>query len=454
MISAKEFAKRRAQLLTKMNTNSCMVLFSGCDLKASEDQTHEFWVNRNFYYLTGITQQNSVLVLVKYTKTRARSILLVDEVDENRVKWMGRMIHKEEAKKISGCESVFYKDKAKEFYESTDLKRLWDIFNSHYVYLDLSDHNFIKQECTTQQFASSLSDKKIKVRNIYEEIVKMRMIKSPAEIEEIKKSIHVTNLGLQSVLKNLAPGKYEYQMSSLFEYTIKDHNFSGLSFPTIAASGENAVILHYPTPTAVMEDKTLLLLDLGAEKDMYRADISRTYPVNGKFTQQQKDIYEMVLRCNKAVQQYIRPGVTLKSCQEFAFDYLKGELITRGYISTIKAHEEANAEIADLMKKDPSKILSDSEKSDIYLKKLNEQVFKYYYHSVGHHLGLDVHDACIRELPLKPGMVITDEPGLYMKEYGIGVRIEDDILVTEDGSINLSSEIIKEVEDIENFMKK
>ena len=101
MISAKEFAKRRAQLLTKMNTNSCMVLFSGCDLKASEDQTHEFWVNRNFYYLTGITQQNSVLVLVKYTKTRARSILLVDEVDENRVKWMGRMIHKEEAKKES-----------------------------------------------------------------------------------------------------------------------------------------------------------------------------------------------------------------------------------------------------------------------------------------------------------------------------------------------------------------
>ena len=149
----------------------------------------------------------------------------------------------------------------------------------------------------------------------------------------------------------------------------------------------------------------------------------------------------MVLRCNKAVQQYIRPDVTLKSCQEFAFDYLKGELITRGYISTIRAHEEANAEIADLMKKDPSK-------------KLNEQVFKYYYHSVGHHLGLDVHDACIRELPLKPGMVITDEPGLYMKEYGIGVRIEDDILVTEDGSINLSSEIIKEVEELENFMKK
>ena len=161
----------------------------------------------------------------------------------------------------------------------------------------------------------------------------------------------------------------------------------------------------------------------------------------------------MVLRCNKAVQQYIRPGVTLKSCQEFAFDYLKGELITRGYISTIKAHEEANAEIADLMKKDPSKILSDSEKSDIYLKKLNEQVFKYYYHSVGHHLGLDVHDPSIDNLGILEGMVITIEPGLYIPEESIGIRIEDDIQITKDKAVVLSSSIIKEVADIEEMMK-
>ena len=454
MISAREFSKRRKEIIEKMNPNSCMILFSGCELKASEDAVHDFWVNRNFYYLTGVTQANSVLVLVKFTNVRSRSILLIDEINEHRIKWNGRMLTKDQAKKISGCETIICKEAQKDFYDNFELNKIWDVYKSRYVYLDLSEHNFIRQEYTTNDYAKELKDRKIKVKDAYDSIVRLRMIKSPAEIEEIKKSIHVTNIGLQAVLKNLKPGKYEYQMSSLFEYTIKDHNFSGLAFPTIAASGENAVILHYPTPTAVMEDNTLILLDLGAEKDMYRADISRTYPVNGKFTQQQRDIYEMVLRCNRAVQQYIKPGVTLRNCQEFAFDYLKGELITRGYVSTIKAHENANLEIANILKEDPTRVLTDVEKSDIYLKKLNEQVYNYYYHNVGHHLGLDTHDACIRELPLKPGMVITNEPGLYMKEFGIGVRIEDDILVTENGCINLSQEIIKDVEDIESFMKE
>lgn len=450
MITASEYNERRQKVLEEMQTNSIMILFAGCELKSSADECFSLAVNTNFYYLTGIKQANSVLVLYKFSKTRTRSVLIVNEIDPYKVKWYGRMISKDDAKTVSGCDEVVTFKNGENFEELNEIKKLGKIKEFKNVYLDLEAHNFITMDLTTVQYGEQFKNSKI--IDAFPLIIKFRMIKSPAEIEEIKASIEVTRIGLDAVLKNMKPNQFEYQMASLFEYTIRNHNNSGLSFPTIAASGDNAVILHYPTPDDVLRDNTLLLLDLGAEKNMYRADISRTYPVNGHFNDQQREIYEIVLRCNRAVQGYMRPGVTLKDCQEFTFDFLKAELINRGYISCTKAREDSVIEIQKA-EKELGRTLDEKEQNELYQKCLNAQVYKYYYHSVSHHLGLDVHDQSVRGAKLEPGMVITDEPGLYFAEYGIGVRIEDDILITEDGSINLSECIIKDVELIEKAMK-
>lgn len=254
------------------------------------------------------------------------------------------------------------------------------------------------------------------IENIYHQIIALRMVKSPLEIAAIRRAISFTNTGLKAMLTQLKPEMYEYQATALFEYVIFDRHYSKPAFATIAASGKNATILHYPTPNDKMKDGQLLLLDLGATHDFYRADISRTYPVNGTFNPLQRAIYQIVLDCNKAVIDLIKPGLTLFDLQKFTIDFLTERLLDEGLLQN------------------------------------KDEISKYYYHSVSHHLGLDTHDPADRQKPLAPGNVITVEPGLYFHEYGIGVRIEDDVLVTEKGSENLSKAIIKEVKDIEKAL--
>ena len=242
------------------------------------------------------------------------------------------------------------------------------------------------------------------------------MIKQPEEIEEIKKAISVTNKGILALMKNVKPGLYEYQVESYFDQQIKFNGASGIAFKTIAASGGNGCILHYHTNNTIIKDNDLVLFDLGAEYNLYKSDITRTIPANGKYTERQKEIYNIVLNGQKLVFSNIKPGITTKELNQILIDYYKVELKKIG-----------------LIEKD-------------------EEVVKYYFHGVSHHLGLDTHDVAIRDLPLQPGCIITVEPGLYIAEEGIGIRIEDDALVTEDGVINLSSEIIKEISDIEIYM--
>ena len=242
------------------------------------------------------------------------------------------------------------------------------------------------------------------------------MVKSSGEIEEFKEAISKTNIGLKKLMKALQPGKYEYQLSSLFYYTIQDYDYSELSFPTICASGVNATCLHYMTPLCKLQENDLILFDLGCQNNLYCADISRTYPISGKFSPLQKTIYSIVLGANKLVIKSIKPGITIAELQQITIDYMAKECVKAGLINS------------------------------------EEEIGNYYFHNISHHIGLDTHDPSLRELPLVPGNIISDEPGLYFKELGIGVRIEDDVLVTEDGSYNLSGQIIKEVADIESAL--
>ena len=252
------------------------------------------------------------------------------------------------------------------------------------------------------------------------------MVKSEAEIEEFKKAIYKTDLGLKAIIKKIKPGLKEYQLKSLFYYTIQDFDNSELSFPTIVSSGVNATCLHYEEAKDEIKNNDLVLFDLGSRNNTYCADISRTYPANGKFTPLQKTIYEIVLNCNKMVIENAKEGVTIKELNNMVIEFLATNCLKAGLINN------------------------------------KEEIEKYYFHSISHHIGLDTHDPVSSndkslkrvEIPLKEGNIISDEPGLYFKELGIGVRIEDDLLITKDGCINLSKDIIKEVEDIEKAFER
>ncbi|MBN2300702.1 MAG: Xaa-Pro dipeptidase, partial [Acholeplasmataceae bacterium] len=248
-------------------------------------------------------------------------------------------------------------------------------------------------------------------------LAELRMVKSEEEISQINEAIKITELGLNRIMQNLKPGLKEYEVEAEFKYVL-NKNRTIPSFDIIAAGGKNATILHYVDNSSNILDRDLVLFDLGVDYENYCSDITRVYPANGKFTDRQKAVYEVVLKANKETIAWLKPGKTLK---EFN-DYGKAILIE-------------GAKELGLITED-------------------EEITKYYYHSLGHYLGLDVHDVGNYSLPIPEGALITIEPGLYIAEEGIGIRIEDDIYVTKDGSINLSKDIIKEVDEIEAYMKK
>ncbi|MDD6721522.1 MAG: M24 family metallopeptidase, partial [Clostridiales bacterium] len=236
------------------------------------------------------------------------------------------------------------------------------------------------------------------------------------EVALISKAIDITNQGLQRVLKNLKPGTREYQAQADYEYVVHYLGAEGPSFPTIAGSGKNGCMLHYETNREICQDGSLLLLDLGTRWEGYCSDITRTYPVNGKFTDRQRQVYEIVLRANKEVAAQAKPGMTTRELNDICKRVLSEGCMELGLIEK------------------------------------EEDIGRYYMHGVSHHLGIDVHDVTVEGVKLAPGSVITDEPGLYIDEWEIGIRIEDDLLITEDGCQVLSAGIIKEPEEIEAFM--
>jgi len=397
----------RNNLFEKMENNSVLVLFSGTEINRSADENYPFSVNRNFYYLTMIDEPNLILLMNK-TEKGNQTILFIEKVDLFYEKWIGKKLNEEKAIEYSGIAEYRYLEE----FETI----LFDLAKNK-VYLDFEE----KEEVNASRswyYKDLLENHNIEIEDAYPLIKALRTVKSGQEIEMLQQAIDITNLGLQSIMKSLVVGKKEYQVVGDFNYVLSQHQ-SATSFPTIAASGENAITLHYTKNDDTLEDENLVLFDLGASHKKYCGDISRTYPINGVFTKRQRELYEMVLSIQKKVIEAVKPGVCMKELQDMVLDYYAKELLERGLIS--KA----------------------------------EEVSKYYYHGVSHSLGLDTHDIGLSKYqPLVPGNVITVEPGIYIKEEGIGIRIEDDILVTEDGNINLSEAIIKEVEDIEGFMRR
>ena len=258
----------------------------------------------------------------------------------------------------------------------------------------------------------------VRIKNIYNEISELRVIKKDVEVEKLKKAIEITGEGIYHLMKNTQPGMKEYELEAYFDFVLKKSGVKDFAFTTICAAGNNATVLHYVDNDAEVKDGDLVLLDLGAQFEYYCGDISRTFPVNGKFTQRQRVFYDLVLKAHDEVIAMLKPGIPYSKINELVHEiYAKG------------------LKELGLIEKD-------------------EEVRKYYYHNTSHYLGLDTHDVGKRDVILKEGMVITVEPGLYIEEEGIGIRLEDDILITEDGCENLSQHIMIKPEEIEEFLKE
>lgn len=408
------FENNRKKLIESMKENSLLILFAGSAPYRSADQVYKFTPNRNFYYLTGIDEPNVIVTILK-TDKEAIETVYVEREDELMAKWVGRAISKDEASEISGIKSTKYLDE----FDST-ISSYIDKRGISKIYLDLERQSINIPSTKAQDMANTLRVKypHLKIKNIFHKIAKLRMVKNDREVELIQKAIGITKEGILAMAKNLTPGMKEYEVEAYFDFKIKSLGASAHAFSTICAAGKNATVLHYEDNNQEAKDGDLILFDLGAEYDYYCSDISRTIPINGKFTDRQKQIYQIVLNAMKEVEKNTKPGLTLADLNNIAKKALAKGCMEIGLIEK------------------------------------EEEIGKYYFHSVGHPLGLDTHDVWILDSKLEEGAVITNEPGLYIEEEGIGIRLEDDLLVTKDGCINLSKDIPVEIEDIEALMSK
>ncbi|WIV10654.1 aminopeptidase P family protein [Proteiniborus sp. MB09-C3] len=404
----------RKKIMDNVEDNSLLVLFSGTAPHKSADADYDFIVNKNFFYMVGIEREKFILLIEKRNK-KLKETLFIDKVTPLEEKWTGFRMKEDEAKSISGIESIEPLGYFNDYLNSI-------LFNNDYsnLYLDLERRGWDSDETKALKLAKNIRDKypHININNSYSIIAKSRMVKTTEEIEMIKKAIDITNQGIKRMMEKSKPGMMEYQLEAYFDFELKTLGAKRHSFNTIAASGENAIVLHYGENNCEMKDGDLILFDLGAEYNNYCADISRTFPVNGRFTERQKEIYNIVLKSQLETIKAVKPGLPFKELNNVTKKVLIEECKKNGLI------------------------------------KEDEEIIKYYYHGVSHYLGLDTHDVGGREVNLEPGMVLTIEPGLYIEEEGIGIRIEDNVVVTEDGCENLSKDIIKSVEEIEAFMNK
>lgn len=384
-----------------------IILMSGTEIRKSADGVYPFHANRNFVYLTGIEEPLAVLMINMKTD---EEVLFLRDIDPDMEKWVGHFMTKETAQEVSGIRDVRYFEEFETYFEETieTVKRIG---------LDL-DHNHQTETFIGTGIAMEQELTGFPVFDVFPSLVECRMIKHADEVEAIRHAGKVTNDAIIGMLEEMKPGANETDMAARFLYE-GQKQFGELMFDTIAAGGKNATVLHYVENNQELQNDELVLLDLGIKVNHYGADISRTFPINGKFTERQKEVYQEVLNTFKYINENIKPGVSLADLNNLARVSLGEACIRLGLIEDL------------------------------------EDVGQYYYHSIGHSLGLDTHDVWSdRSASLEVGHVITNEPGLYIAEESIGIRIETDVLLTKDGCEDLAPQIIVEVSDIEEHLAK
>ncbi len=408
------FAEHREKLYRTIPENTLVIVFAGVPIHTNEDDYYDFVVNSQYFYLTGLERENTAFLAYKTAK-ETREILFIEEPDPHSERWTGKMPTIEEVRAISGIKDVRYTDSLED-----SIGGLLGRFRVEQVFFDLyrcrmndlPDYNHVMAERFRQAYPHVI------LKDLHAACLPLREKKDTQEVENIRKALDITSRGLEYVMKDLKPGMMEYQVQADFEYACRRLGARRLSFPTIAGSGINGCMMHYDTNHCEVKDGSLILLDLGVKYGNYCCDVTRTYPANGKFSPRQREIYELVLKANEAVAAAAKPGITTRDLNDVACKVLGEGLVALGMIREIS------------------------------------EVNKYYMHSVSHSIGIDAHDISFAGDVLQPGWVISNEPGLYIDEEAIGVRIEDDLLITEDGCEVLSENIIKDPYEIEAFMAK
>lgn len=410
-----DYNKRRQTVFDRMADNSIAVLYSGIEHHVSADEYDLFTAhaNRNFFYLTGLRRDKMALVLDK-AAAEPKTTLFIEEADPAMERWYGRKVTVDEAKELSGIDNVRFIDELDGALDMIMTRE--DVYTAYFdTYRhqkeDLPDYNVVK----ANEFKTAYPG--VSIRNLFPFVAEQRMQKDEDEIALTKEAIKLTDTALKNVLANLKPGMFEYEAQADFEYSIRRNGAEWTAFPTIAGSGMNGTMLHYDTNQDMMEDGSLLLMDLGARVRGYNSDITRTYPVNGKYTERQRQVYDIVLEANRTVLKEAKPGMTTVDLNNICKKVLAAGCIRLGLIEK------------------------------------EEEISRYYMHGVSHHLGIDVHDVTVDfNKKLRPGAIISDEPGLYIDEWEIGIRVEDDLLITEDGAVCLSEEIMRDADEIEAYM--
>lgn len=406
------YENNRKTLMEKLEENSAVLLYSGvAPVKSNDQDMSPFSVNRNFYYMTGIDTPNVWLLMSKGPRGTAETVF-IDEPDEFLIKWNGPMLTREEASRRSGLKenNIKYMQDLDRYVASPLSGGVTDL------YFAFDRLSFRAAPTRSEEYARTIREKfpAVSIKSITKTISSLRAIKTPEEIECLRKAGDVTIEALKHMLRSARPGEYEYQWAADYEHYVAR---AGLrhGFETIAASGKNAVMLHYSENNHIAEDGSMLLVDLGAEYQYYSADVSRTFPVNGKFTSRQKELFSIVREAMDVAKDKMRPGTVWKDVNQAVIDFYKKALRS-------------------------AKLISD-----------DSDVQKYYYHGVSHSLGLDTHDPCDRKV-LEPGMVVTCEPGLYVAEEAIGIRLENDILITDGAAEDLVGDRLLDIAEIEEWM--
>ncbi|MFP4177880.1 MAG: aminopeptidase P family protein, partial [Acholeplasmataceae bacterium] len=393
------YSARRENHLKGLPKRSLSLFFSGRAPKKTVDRNYPFFTDRNFLYLTGLESEDAALLLVK-GDSRTGAYLFVEERDAFRTLWDGPVMSFDEIAVASGIprENIYRKEELKEHLNrllSTSRRAVFGPLDR--VYFDL-EHSEVDQLGSIESaFAHYVQDRYpfLEIARSTYQLAEARMVKDGDEIERTKEAIAITAEALRSAARSLKDDRYEYEAEAEFNHVL-DLKQLEPAFETIVAAGSRATTLHYSDNDQPMREGDLVLFDLGVRYRNYNSDISRVFPVAKSFTERQKAIYEVVLEANKRTIEWLRPGVTFR---EFN-DYGRAILIE-------------GAKRLKLIESD-------------------EEIRRYYYHSLGHYLGLNVHDVANHDLVIPEGAIITVEPGLYIAEEKIGIRIEDDVLVTKD----------------------
>jgi len=418
------FINNRKRFTDRMDKNSIAIFNSNDEMPSNGDALYTFQQNSDLFWLTGIMQEETMLVLFpSNADPKYREVLVLIRPNELKEKWDGKRLRSDEAKKISGVETIIWLDSLDTFLQP------W-IHLADIIYLNTNENDRKAAAILTRDYRYIEEMKTRYPLHRFERSAKilkqLRAIKTKEEAEVMQRAVDITHKTFERVLKMIRPGVMEYQIHAEIVHSFISQRATE-AYNSILASGDRARTLHYVTNTEECLDGELILMDFGARYGGYCADLTRTVPVNGKFSERQAEVYNACLHLHNFAKSLLKPGITI-----IEYTDKVGEEATKMFIALGILSEE------DVKNED----------------KENRAYRKYLYHGISHHLGIDVHDLGTRTEPLQPGMMLTVEPGIYIEQEQIGIRIENNVWITDSGNRDLMSNIPITVDEIESLMKK